>query len=281
MPETSPVGDLRTADPRSGRRLTPPRLFRGFNVKGFTFALLVTAALELLVRSELMPAYLPAPSVVADELVREMLSGSMSSQLGITMQVFAGGLAAAAAIGITVGLCQSLWRPVDDAIKLVVEAGRPIPAVALIPMAILILGLGTPMRMSVVIYGSVWPILMNTYYAVRSVDPLAVDTARTFGMSNKGIIIRVVLPSALPGIIAGFRISAAIALVLAVTTELIAGTSGIGFYMAQVGEGGRVAALYAAIVLTGIIGYLINTVLNACERRFVYWSPGVRSEERP
>jgi NitT/TauT family transport system permease protein len=213
-------------------------------------------------------------------LVEGLASGELAAEIAVTVQVFAGGLLIAALVGVALGVVKGLWPRIDDATRLLIELCRPVPAVALIPLAILLLGLGGEMRLAVVAYAAVWPILFNTYYGVRGVDALSLDTARNFGLSRARVIRTVVLPSALPSIVTGVRVSAAIALILTVTAELVAGTDGIGHYIAQSEQAGRIPQLYAGILLTGLLGYLINLVVVLAERRVLFWDPAFRRQEQ-
>ena len=143
---------------------------------------------------------------------------------------------------------------------------------------ILVFGLGYGLRVSVIAFAAFWPILINTFYGVRAVDPISIDTARNFGLSRAGILWRVTLPSALPSIATGFRISTAIALVLTITVELIAGNSGIGYYVAQTEQANRLPEMYAGILFTGILGYGLNLLFRMIEQRVLFWGSGYREQ---
>jgi ABC-type nitrate/sulfonate/bicarbonate transport system permease component len=146
----------------------------------------------------------------------------------------------------------------------------------MIPLAILFLGLGGPMRVAVITYAAFWPLLVSTLYGVRAVDPVALDTARNFGVSPARTLWAVTLPAALTNIATGLRVSASIALVVTVTTELVAGNSGIGFYVSQMEQANRLPPMYAGILLTGLIGYLVNALFFQLERKLVFWSASSR-----
>ncbi len=243
---------------------------------GFGFAAAVTALVEIAARAGALSAYVPPPSVTAAALWRGLLGGDITSQVGMTLLCFAEGLALAAVLAVAVGILMGAIPVVYDALKTIVELLRPIPSVAMIPLAILFLGLGAPMRVAVVTYASFWPLLISTLYGVRAVDPVALDTARNFGVPPLEALYRVTLPAALVSIATGLRVSASIALVVTVTTELVAGNSGLGFYVAQMEQATRLPEMYAGIVLTGILGYLVNVVFFNVERRVVFWSPASR-----
>lgn len=243
---------------------------------GFLFIVGVTVAVELAARAGMLSSYFSPPSATIAALWTGLLNGDISSQVGMTLLTFAEGLVLATCLAVVVGVLMGAIPVVYDALKTIVEFLRPIPSVAMIPLAILFLGLGTPMRVAVVTYAAFWPLLISTLYGVRAVDPVALDTARNFGVPPGEALYRVTLPAALVSIATGLRVSASIALVVTVTTELVAGNSGLGFYIEQMEQASRLAPMYAGILLTGILGYLINLVFFNVERRVVFWSPASR-----
>ena len=188
-----------------------------------------------------------------------------------TLEVYAQGLALALAIGVVLGIAIGVSQTIEDGTSVVVEFLRPIPAVALIPLAILWFGLGTPMLRFVVAYAAVWPILVHTVYGIRGVDRMLYDVAATSGVTGVSRVARVSVPAALPGIATGIRVSAAIALVVCVTAEFFFGTQGIGAYMQAQQAAYRIPELYAAVLLTGLIGLAIDALLRSTQRRALFW----------
>jgi NitT/TauT family transport system permease protein len=243
---------------------------------GVLFVLAVTAITEALARAGLLTSYFPPPSVIIASLFEGLANGEISSQVGMTLLTFAEGLCLATVFAVAMGVLMGAVPRVYDALKIIVEFMRPIPSVAMIPLAILFLGLGGPMRVAVVTYAAFWPLLISTLYGVRAVDPVALDTARNFGVSPFATLWRVTLPSALTSVSTGLRVSATIALIVTVTTELVAGNSGIGFYVSQTEQANRIPPMYAGILLTGILGYIINAIFFQVERKVVFWAPSSR-----
>ncbi len=243
------------------------------NVPGVLFAVGCVILIEILARLGWLTSYVPPPSAMFIALVQGLANGDISSQVGVTLLVYAEGLGLATTLAVALGILMGTYRPVYDAFKMVVEFMRPVPSVAMIPLAILFLGLGTQMRLAIVTYAAFWPLLISTLYGVRGIDPLALDVARNFGITGTEALRRVTLPSALASIMTGFRVSGSIALVVTVTTELVAGNSGIGFYISQMEQANRLPPMYAAIVLTGILGYLLNLLSLQIDRRIVFWTP--------
>ena len=128
-------------------------------------------------------------------------------------------------------------------------------------------------------YAAVWPILINTLYGVRGADRMLHDVARTSGVGRTGMLFRVTLPAALPSIATGVRVSAAIALLVCVTAEFVIGTGGVGTYMERQQIANRLPEMYAAVVLVGMIGYLMNVGLRVLQRRTLFWAGEERSAQ--
>jgi ABC-type nitrate/sulfonate/bicarbonate transport system permease component len=163
-------------------------------------------------------------------------------------------------------------------VRAVVEFLRPIPSVALIPLAILIWGSGLESKVFLAAFASTWPLLMQTLYGVQDVDPVATDTARSFGLSRPQRFLHVTLPSAGPYIATGIRISAAVSLILAVTAELVIGSPGLGQQINIARQSENVDVMYALIAVTGLLGWGVNVVFTRLERRVLFWHPSQRAE---
>jgi ABC-type nitrate/sulfonate/bicarbonate transport system permease component len=253
---------------------------RSVNLAGWSFLALVAALLEASVRGFDLHDSVPAPTAVLRALPVELGEGTLGEELGATLSSYVQGLAIAVGVGVALGVLLGSSRTLVAASSVVIEFLRPIPAVALIPLAILFFGLGVPMRRFVIAYGAVWPILINTLYGVRGSDRVLHDVARTSGVSAPGRLVRVTLPAALPSIATGVRVSAAIALLVGVTAEYVSGTDGVGSYMQRQQLAYQLPELYAALVLVGLLGYSINAGLRATERRFVFWVGEERAARR-
>ena len=220
--------------------------------------------------------YIPRPSGVFAALYSEVLRGDLPSGALNTLATFAMGLGLAIVLGVTGGVILGASARAFDAVKLVVEFLRPLPSVALIPFAILILGVGDASSVTITTYASFWPILFNTYYGVRDTDPVAVDTARNFGLSRPALLRRVLLPSAATNIAAGIRVSAAIALILAITVEILTSSGGLGYYIVRMQTAIRTEDMYAGVFAVGILGYAINVAATALEKKLVFWKTDAR-----
>lgn len=180
-----------------------------------------------------------------------------------------GALAVGVAIGLTLGLSRTAYR----AVILLLELLRPVPAVAVIPVMILAFGQGLSMEIVVTIFGAWWPIMFNTLYGVRNVDPVTIETARVFGLTRLQIIRRVVLPSVLPMVITGLRIAAPMALILTVGAEYLATAGqGLGGILIKATSTGDLQVLWAAAVVTGAMGLVLGGLVWVVGRVMCPWS---------
>jgi ABC-type nitrate/sulfonate/bicarbonate transport system permease component len=181
-------------------------------------------------------------------------------------RLLAGWLAAVVA-GIGVGVGIGLSSRARDYVSPLIHFLRAIPPPALLPIFIVLLGIGDGMKVTMIAFGVVWPILLNTADGVASVEPQLRETARAYRIGRWDEMTRIVLPAASPRIFAGLRISLSIAVILMVISELVATVNGIGFELVQAQRSFRGLDVWAIIVLLGIIGYALNQVLGLVEGR--------------
>jgi ABC-type nitrate/sulfonate/bicarbonate transport system permease component len=148
--------------------------------------------------------------------------------------------------------------------------------VALIPLAVLVYGTGLQSKVFLAAFASFWPLLIQTIYGVQDVDPVATDTARAFQLGRFERLWRITVPSALPYIATGIRIASSVALILCVTAELVIGSAGLGREINSASSGGNVNLMYATIIATGLLGWLLNIAATLVERRVLHWHPSQR-----
>ncbi|TYC12349.1 ABC transporter permease [Actinomadura syzygii] len=263
-------------------KTTPPRgLSRpGKWARGAAGVAVLFLASEALGRAGIVDrSFLPPASSVTARAVELFGDSDFLSNVRVTLTAWALGLAIAVAIAVPLGLLLGSVPAVNTAVRAIVEFLRPIPSVALIPLAGLILGSGLNMEVPLIVYACCWPILFNTMYGLHDVDPLAKETLRSFGFNRMQVLIRVSLRSAAPFIATGVRLSASVALILAVGTEILSGFGdGLGMFIAQAGtvpEGTR--DVLAGTVWAGCIGLIIDTVLVQAENRAFRWHLAQRS----
>lgn len=238
---------------------------------GWLFVVVLAVLLELAVRRLELHDSVAAPSDAVRALVDGLASGELSGEIGTTLSRWAQGFALAILVGVALGILIGRSRTLGAASFGLIEFLRPIPAVALIPVATFLFGLGTPMVRLAVAYAAVWPILMNTLYGVRGSDRMLEDVARTAGVTGVTKLARVTLPAALPSIATGIRVSASIALLVVVTAEFLYAPDGLGAHMKDRQTALEIPELYATVVLVGLLGYALNLGLRTAQRRLVFW----------
>lgn len=241
--------------------------------------MVLVIALELLTRAELVtPAYLPPASEILGETVLLFGRSQFWTAFWATIQACLIGLGVATLVAVPLGLLLGLSKWAHTAAITIVELLRPIPSVALIPLAILVWGRGTEMRVALIVYACVWPILFNTIYGMHQVDPVGPDTARVFGMGRLKTVWRVHFRSASPFIFTGVRIAASVALILAVSTEIVAGgANGLGIELQLARELGDLKLSYAFTIVTGLVGLAMHFIFEAIERRQFAWTTQMKA----
>ncbi|WP_459969713.1 ABC transporter permease [Nocardioides pyridinolyticus] len=234
---------------------------------------------ELVPRIGLVPKrYIPPFTEVLPEFFAELGRAEFWVATGNTLWAWAVGLGIGVVTGVLIGVLIGSSAAAYRATRFVLEFLRPIPSVALIPLAVLLFGINGHMKISLVIFATVWPILIQTVYGVRELDPVARDTARSFGYSRWDVFSHVTLPTAAPSIATGIRIASALAIVIAVTAELITGVPGLGAEVLFAQSAGSSVRLYALILAIGIVSYALSQVIEAVERRLLCWHVSFRTE---
>jgi ABC-type nitrate/sulfonate/bicarbonate transport system permease component len=214
----------------------------------------------------------PAFSAVLASFARGIESGELVEVILSSLWRMARGYAAGCALAITMGVVLATWRAARLTLQPLIEFVRPIPAPAIIPPLMFLLGVDDGLKIFVVAFATFFPVLINTMNGVASVETVYHQVARTFGLRRAAILWRVVLPASLPHILAGMRISLSLALIVTVVVELVAGSQGIGYYVISMQFASRAADMYAAIVLLTAVGYALNRGFVAFESRVLHWS---------
>ncbi len=223
-------------------------------------------------------AYLPPTSRILAALADEAATGEFWRAVGDTLTAWALGLAIAVVAGVVVGVLIGSVPVLRAATASTVEFLRPIPSVALIPLAVLLYGTDLGSSLLLVVYAAFWQVLIQVLYGVADVDPVADETARSFRFGAWARVRYVLWPTALPFVFTGIRLAASVALVLAVTAELVIGSPGLGALIAVAQTSNAVPVMYALIVVTGLLGVAINLAARYAERHFLAWHQSVRGE---
>jgi ABC-type nitrate/sulfonate/bicarbonate transport system permease component len=185
-----------------------------------------------------------------------------------------GGFGLATVVGVALGTVLGRSRYAMDVLGPLFAFARAIPPPTLIPVFLVLFGIGTRMQVVTIAFAATWPILLNTVDGVRSLDRVQAETARALSTPPGHLLALIVLPAALPKIFAGLRLSLSIAVLLMVVSELVGSVNGIGYELLLAQRGFDFPAMWAWVVLLGVIGYGLNTLLLAVERRALAWQPG-------
>jgi ABC-type nitrate/sulfonate/bicarbonate transport system permease component len=232
---------------------------------------------ELISRTEVISQRdLPAMSTTVQALWSMVQTAAFWIAFGETVRGWAIGLGLAAALAIPIGIVLGSSDFAASAFRVPIEFLRPIPSAALIPLLFLTLGTTLKSEIFLATFGAFWPLLVQTMYGVRDVDPIAIDTARSFRLGRLERLYRVTLPSALPYIFTGIRISSTVALILAFTAELFMGTPGLGQRLNYYETFGLNPEIYALALATGLLGVAIHFAVSALERYVLRWHPSQR-----
>jgi ABC-type nitrate/sulfonate/bicarbonate transport system permease component len=232
---------------------------------------------ELVSRSGLISEDdLPAMTTTFNELWSMMHTREFWVAFGETVRGWALGLGIATLLAVPIGVLLGSSEFANRALRVPVEFLRPIPSAALIPLLFLTLGTTLKSEVFLATFGAFWPLLVQTIYGVRGVDPVALDTARSFGVGRFERLYRIKLPSAVPYIATGLRISSAVSLILAFTAELFMGTGGLGQIMNVAESFGLTVQVYALALATGFLGLAIYVLFSAFERWALRWHPSQR-----
>jgi ABC-type nitrate/sulfonate/bicarbonate transport system permease component len=183
----------------------------------------------------------------------------------------------AVAVGIGGGVALGMSPVLRRVAAPIVEFLRAIPAPALLPFALLVLGVGNDSKIFVIAFVCLWPILLNAVDGVSGVDPTLTDTGRVYRIRASDRLRYVVLPAAAPQIFAGMRTSLSLALILMVISEMVASSNGIGYFVLQAQRSFAIPEMWSGIILLGILGYVFNAVFLLFERRILAWHRGARA----
>jgi ABC-type nitrate/sulfonate/bicarbonate transport system permease component len=239
----------------------------------------LVAVLEVLPRTGAVSAdYLPPSSETGRALWHLLAENAFWTALGDTLTGWGLGLAIAVVGGVVAGVVIGSVPVLRAVTASTIEFLRPIPSVALIPVAVLLYGTDLESKLLLVVYASFWQVLVQVLAGTQDVDPVAEDTARSYHMGSWGRVRYVVWPTALPYVMTGVRLAATVALVLAITAELVIGSPGLGNQLAVAQTSGAVPRVYALVLVTGLLGVAVNLVARAVERRALHWHQSMRRE---
>ncbi len=230
--------------------------------------------------------YFPPPAKIAATMVDLWFSGpaenlfltpAVNTDIVPSLLRLLGGWALAGVVGVALGLVLGRSAKLYDYLSPTLNFLRSIPPPALLPVFMVLFPLGTPMQLATIIFGIIWPVLLNTIDGAHTLDRTVVETTRSMRLSKTRFLTTVVLPAALPKIFAGLRVSLSLALILMVISELVGAVNGIGYQLIEAQRNFDLPQMWSGIVLLGILGYVLNVLLVAVQNRVIGWYIGSKS----
>ncbi|MFD5396909.1 ABC transporter permease [Streptomyces sp. NPDC127097] len=260
--------------PRLHRPSVLPRILRAV----LTGATKSAAIVALLLAWELAPrfglvdrTFLPPFSEVADAWWGLVANGQLADNAQASLVRSFSGFGIAVAVSVPLGLLIGWYRPVADLLNPLLQVFLNTAALALLPVFVLLLGIGETSKISIVVYACAWPILFNTISAVRTVDPTLLRLAKSMDLSAPRLFQKVILPASVPTIFTGIRLAGAVSIVVLVAAEMIGAKAGLGYLINASQYNFAIPQMYAGIVTISVIGVAFNQLLVAVEKRLSSW----------
>ncbi|MDR1111273.1 MAG: ABC transporter permease subunit [Deltaproteobacteria bacterium] len=217
------------------------------------------------------PRILPSPLEVLRALARLLMDGELLRNLKASCGRAGLGFLIGGGIGLALGLATASWRLVETLLDTTLQMVRTIPNLALLPLVIIWFGIGEKAKIFLIVCGVTFPIYLNTFHGIRSVDPNLVGMARVYGLGRLALWRHVILPGALPSILVGVRFSLGVMWMTLIVAETIAASSGLGYMATNAREMMRTDVIVLTILLYALLGKLADVVARALERRFLSW----------
>ncbi|GAA0920833.1 ABC transporter permease [Nonomuraea longicatena] len=240
--------------------------------RGGLALVLLAAVWEALPRTGVVDAtFLPPLSTVLGAWLDLLGTGELAEHAGASAARSLAGFGLAVALAVPLGLLIGWYRPLADFLTPVLELFRNTAALALLPVFVLVLGLGETSKISIVLYACAWPLLLNTVAGVKGVDPLLVKAARSMGLRPYRLFRKVILPAAVPTVFTGVRLAGAASILVLVAAEMVGAKAGLGYLINAAQYNFRVPEMYAGIITISVLGLGFNLLLVRLERRFSTW----------
>lgn len=237
-------------------------------LKGFLLPAILLILWEVSFRvSGIESDSIAAPSQIAVAFWTALTDGTIATRTGQTLRSAMTGLAIGGGSALVLSIVIGLVPPVAKLLQFSIEVLRPIPAVALIPVAILRLGFGYAMEVSLVAFATFWPVLIYGAAAIANIEPQLLDVSRVLRLSTFGRVTKIVLPATLPRYFVAFRLATAVSLIVAVTVEIAANPLGIGYELMTASQSLRPDLMFAMVLWIGLVGWALNSALLFAQRR--------------
>jgi ABC-type nitrate/sulfonate/bicarbonate transport system permease component len=222
----------------------------------------------------------PRVSSIFETWFQITVSGELLGELLPSLWRMFAGYFIGVALGVLFGLLMGYFKFFYNLLEPVTEMLRPIPSPAYLPIVILFLGIDDEMKIFMIGFAAFFPVLLNTYSGVRSIDPIQLQTARTFGVSGTTLLWQIVLPASAPFIFTGLRVSLAVALIVMVVSEMVAASSGIGYFILSAERGFKIQEMFAGVMTLAVLGYALNRLFLLIEGRVLGWHYGYTQQQR-
>ncbi|MFD6175651.1 MULTISPECIES: ABC transporter permease [unclassified Isoptericola] len=217
------------------------------------------------------PVFLPPFSTVAATFVGLVADGTIGTQVGTSLARAGAGFAIAVLVAIPLGLVVGWYARAAQYLSPFFELFRNTAALALLPVFILVLGIGETSKVAIVVYACFFPLLLSTITGVRTVDPLLVRSARSLGLGSPALFVKVVLPSAVPTVFTGVRMAATSSVLVLIAAEMVGAKAGLGYFITYTQFNFQIPEMYAGIVTIALVGVAVNAGLVLLERRLMRW----------
>lgn len=278
----SPTGAPGVASPGAGKPKPKALYRRGRRWRlGATTALAVLACWEVAARTGALPREIPPVTDIASWLVQNVTTAAFWEAVGYTMLQWLVGVTIGVVGGVVLGFAVALVPLLERLLRLPLEFIRPIPSIVYLPLVLLLVGATSETAILIISVGVFFPMLYQTTYGLRGVDPLAVETARVYGLSAPQRILTVTLPSALPSIATGLRLAISVALIIVMAVQLAAGVPGLGSELNAYQTNGVFPAVYGIVATSGLLGLLVASLFERFERRLLHWHEPYRPGGAP
>ena len=244
--------------------------------------LLIVILWEVAAREEwLSPRLMPAPSAVALAFWDSLRDGSLLENTLVSTGRAVKGLLIGGLLGFAFGILNGLWKPAEVLLDSSLQMLRNVPHLAIIPLVILWFGIAEEAKIFLVAIGVLFPIYLNTYHGVRSVDPALIEMARVYGLSRAAIFFRVILPGAMPSILVGLRYALGIMWLTLIVAETISASSGIGYMTMNAREFLQTDVVLLGIIVYALLGKVADVLTRAIETRTLAWHPAYQPTGGP
>lgn len=217
----------------------------------------------------------PAPLTIGKTFLSYIESGKLWKNLSVSFGRVACGYLIGALCGVAVGFLMGLFKPINAALSGIVSVLRPIPTIALIPIVILLVGIGFSSKVVVIAFGSFWPVLLNTIHGIQTVDNKLLEVAYTYRISTMKTIFKIIVPSSIPAILTGLRLGMSNAWMSVVAAEMIASSTGIGYLITLSRETANARVMYMCVLTIGVIGLFIDKGLTRLEHYYLAKTRGI------